>query len=312
MQAPSPQVPKPTFESTDFQSWFETVRTNDAASNYVNLRLRARDSAHWQNVRPTITKYLEWAHADARRIFHDNLAITLDPRGGRSPVEYPGSLPLMTRKGYFGEVFCGILAEAEQVHTDDEWMVPIFLFRLHSQAEEYLMRLLTGEPAGSAVVGRTGSDNLALSLNGDGTVKAILSAEAKCYEAFNTTKAREALTGLSAQAAVPVSLGQLKRMLSEIDQEGFETTILHLEKIIKNARQSTVPRKDLLVLIFEDPKIQNYDSPRISVAEKTANYTAPRPLQVVEVHLPGAGTLIEELYASLYTQPRNVQNAAAH
>ncbi|MBA2491353.1 MAG: hypothetical protein H0V34_06470 [Gammaproteobacteria bacterium] len=44
------------------------------------------------------------------------------------------------------------------------------------------MRLITGEPAAGTIVGRTGSDNLALSLNGDGTVKAILGAEAKCYD----------------------------------------------------------------------------------------------------------------------------------
>jgi hypothetical protein len=285
---------------------------DDAASKYVNFRLRARDNARWQNLRPTISQYLEWAHADARRIFHESLGITLDPRGGRPPVEYPNSLPVTTHKGYFGEVFCGILAEAGQVHVEDEWVVPVFLFRLHNQAEEYLMRLITGEQASGTIVGRTGSDNLALSLNGDGTVKAILGGEAKCYESFNTTKARKALTNLGAQAAVPVSLGQLKRLLAEIDSEVFEATILDLERIIKNARQPTVPRHDLLVLIFEDPKIRDYSAPRISVAEKTANYFADRPLQVVEVHLPGAGALIEELYAGLYGSIQNTTDATAH
>jgi len=300
---------KPKFGSTDFENWFETVRTDDAAGNYANFRLCARDNARWQNLRPTIAQYLEWAHADARRIFHDDLGITLDPRGGRSPVEYPGSLPLTTCKGYFGEVFCGILAEAGQVHAEDEWTVPIFLFRLHTQAEEYLMRLITGEPAAGNIVGRTGSDNLALSLKADGSVKAILAGEAKCYAKFNVTKALEALAGLGAQAAVPVSLGQLKRLLAELDPEGFEATILDIERIIKHARQPTVPRHDLLVLIFEDPAIKDYNAPRISVAEKTANYAGGRPLQVVEVHLPGAGALIAELYSGLYA---NISDAAAH
>ncbi|MGI8740014.1 MAG: hypothetical protein ACR2KU_10405 [Gammaproteobacteria bacterium] len=80
---------KPTFGSTDFDNWFETVRTDDAAGNYVNFRLRARDATRWQNLRPTIAQYLEWAHADARRIFPEDLGITLDPRGGRPPVEIP-------------------------------------------------------------------------------------------------------------------------------------------------------------------------------------------------------------------------------
>jgi hypothetical protein len=309
---PDGSFPKPTFEPADFDDWFETVRADDAAAKYVNFRLRAREVARWQKLRPTITKYLEWAHADARRIFHDSLGITLDPRGGRPPVEYPGSLPLKARKGYFGEVFCGILADSGRVHADDEWRVPIFLFRLHTQAEEYLMRLITGEPAAGTIVGRTGSDNLALSLNGDGTVKAILGAEAKCYDEFNITKARKALADLGTQAVVPVSLGQLKRLLAEIDRDTFEATILDLEKIIKNARQTTVQRHDLLVLIFEDPKIKTYNAPRISVVEVETNYVAKRPLQVVEVHLPGAGALIEELYADLYANPPNSPDAAAH
>lgn len=297
---PDGEFPKPEFGSADFERWFETARTDDPGGNYVNFRLCARDAADWRNLRPTIAQYLEWAHADARRVFHDSLGITLDPRGGRPPVEYPGSLPLATRKGYFGEVFCGILAEAGRVHAEDEWTVPLFLFRLHTQAEEYLMRLITGEPVGGAIVGRTGSDSLALAIKPDGSVRAILAEEAKCYAAFNVTKAREALSGLGAQAAVPVSLGQLKRLLAEIDPESFEATILDLEKIIKSASQSTVPRRDLLVLIFEDPGIKNYDTPRISAAEKAANYAAHRPLEVVEAHFPGVEALIEELYADLY------------
>ncbi|MBA2491352.1 MAG: hypothetical protein ACR2KU_10395 [Gammaproteobacteria bacterium] len=108
-----------------------------------------------------------------------------------------------------------------------------------------------------------------------------------------------------------MSLGQLKRLLAEIDPEGFEATILDLERIIKRARQSPVPRHDLLVLIFENPAIKNYNAPRISIAEKNTNYAGGRPLQVVEVHLPGAGALIEELYAGLYANTLNTPDAAA-
>jgi hypothetical protein len=301
---PLPSIRKPAFGPADFGNWFETVETADVTSNYVHSRLAARDEASWQSLRPTIANYLEWAHADARDIFHDSLSISLDPRGGENSIEYPRNLPLQTRKGYFGEVFCGMLAESGQVHTDLAWTVPIFLFRLHTQAEEYLMRLITGEPAAANIVGRTGSDNLALCLNADGSINAILASEAKCYETFNITKAREALSGLGTQAPVPVSLGQLKRLLVEMDPEGFEPTILCLETIIKNARNPTIPRHDLLVLIFEDPNIKIYDQPRISLEEKTANYVGGRPLQIVEVHLPIAGALIEELYAGLYSNKK--------
>ena len=300
---------KPTFGPSDFGNWFETEREEHTDDDYVNYRLRVRDVKHWQNLHPTITQYFEWAHADARCIFHENLCATLDPRGGSSLPEYPRSLPQKTRKGYFGEVFCGILADTGQVHSHLNWRVPICLFRLHTQAEEYLMRLITGEPAAQTIVGRTGSDNLALSLNQDGTLRAIMGAEAKCYETFNTTKAKKALSDLGAQATVPVSLGQLKRLLLEIDSNGFGATILDLEKIIKNARQSTVPRFDLLVLIFEDPAIKTYTSPRISVTEKNENYTGGRPLQIVEVHLPGAGMFIDALYAGLYANVQSDLNA---
>src|SRR5271154_4743902 len=95
---PDATFPKPTFGSNDLENWFETVRMDDAAGKYVNFRLRARDAARWQSIRPIITQYIEWAHAGPRRCFHDSLGISLDPRGGRPPVEYPGSLPLATRK----------------------------------------------------------------------------------------------------------------------------------------------------------------------------------------------------------------------
>src|SRR5712691_3617933 len=89
VHVPPLESAKPTFRSTDFDNWFETVRMDDAATDYVNFRLRAREVARWQNLRPMIAQYLEWAHADARQVFHADLGITLDPRGGPSPVEYP-------------------------------------------------------------------------------------------------------------------------------------------------------------------------------------------------------------------------------
>lgn len=261
-------------------------------------------------MRPTVLAYFEQAHADARQCFCAALGLSLDPRVIKPAVDYPASLPIQTKKGYFGEVFCGILAEGGKVAGEKKWTVPIFLFRLHQQAEEFLFRLITGEAVADQIPGRTGSDCLALALDTGGEIEAILAAEAKCYEKFNITKAHEALCDLGSQAAVPVSLPQLKRLLMEIGRERYEPTILALERIISSARQPIVPRRDLMVFIFEDPAVQQYTTPRISVADVAAHHGNGRPLQVVEVHLPGAESLIKRLYEDLY-QGRESADAAA-
>jgi hypothetical protein len=262
-------------------------------------------------VRPLVIAYLERAHLDARDYFHGALGQGLDPRGGDYAITYPSSLPLGTKKGYFGEVFCGMLAEVGQVDGGEEWTVPIFLFRLHHAAEEYLMRLITGEQVAEEMPGRTGSDCLALALTADASVQAILSAESKCYETFNVTKAKEAIADVGAQAGIPVSLPQLKRLLAEIHPEHYQATILALEKIITAAHQPAVPRRDLVVFIFEDPNVRDYTAPRITLADVQREYRCrcDRRLQVVEVHLPGAGDLIPRLYDALY---RSGEVADAH
>jgi hypothetical protein len=286
----------------DFEVWFDAGSSREPDGLYTHLRLRARDAQRWAEVRPAVIAYFERAHADARDYFHEALGVSLDPRGGDHVIDYPSSLPLGTKKGYFGEVFCGMLAEAEQVAGGEDWEVPIFLFRLHHAAEEYLTRLITGEAVAVDMPGRTGSDCLALALAQDGSIEAILSAESKCHETFNITIAKQAIAALGTQAGVPVSLPQLKRLLAELDAERYKPTILALERLITVARQPTVPRRDLIVFIFEDPAVHDYAAPRITVADIQGHYrcNCDRRLQVVEVHLPGAGALIEQLYDGLY------------
>src|SRR5258708_4404273 len=98
--------------SSNLADWFEVRASAPGPDNYVNVRLRARGAEHWRRVRPSVTSYCERAHADARQCFHNAIGLSLDPRGGGPRVEYPRSLPLQMKKAYFGEVFCGMLAEA--------------------------------------------------------------------------------------------------------------------------------------------------------------------------------------------------------
>lgn len=51
-------------------------------------------------------------------------------------------IPLVTRKGLFGEVMAGLVTESYTLVGEHDWCVPIFLFRHHEDARNYLFSLV--------------------------------------------------------------------------------------------------------------------------------------------------------------------------
>ena len=286
----------------DLISWFHTFdQSGDLGSNFAHLRAVQQDVNGWHCVRDKLRKYLEDAHRDARDFFHSDLCLSLDPFGSQTPsFSYPNSMPEDAQLGFFGEAFCGIISSAIQIVGHLTWTVPVFLFRLHNAAGEHLHRLIYGDPVPPSIAGRTGSDFIALCLDGDRRVTAVLSGEAKCHTTFNLTHARAALEGLGEQGATPVSLGQLKRVLGDLPARLWGETVRSIESILMT--RAAVSRYDLFVYIFENPKLVNYVSPRLPQATAQTTHGMKRPLQIVEVWIPDLGTLVETIYQELYTQ----------
>src|SRR5258708_27178695 len=89
-----------------------------------------------------LTLYVQKAHEDAKQHLRKPLGISLDPLGAPIEVDpaegYPQLFDMRTLKGYFGEVFAGLIAEHCAPFGEKTWKVPAFLFRFHDVAFQHL------------------------------------------------------------------------------------------------------------------------------------------------------------------------------
>src|SRR4051794_20029460 len=87
------------------------------ASSTYRHRLLVEDSAHWDSIKPRIKEYFRTAHSDAIRRIKKLTGTSLHPLNksvkAKDPLaKYPHKLDQAARKGYFGEVFCCLIAES--------------------------------------------------------------------------------------------------------------------------------------------------------------------------------------------------------
>lgn len=286
-------------ERSDLESWFDLAHTQDTSGSCRHTWCVQTDTGRWRSCLPKLVRYFEHAHHDARTCFLASLGINLDPLGGDGPA-YPNDLPHDTKRGYFGEALCGIIAEQLDVIGGDRWIVPAFLFRFHEEARLYLTRLVIGEGVGKSITGRTGSDFIALCVDANGNITKYLVAEAKCHKTFNATKCARALNKLGNEASTPVSLPQLAEILKDADTHVNAPIVASINDIFINKKLRSIQRVDLFLYGFDDPGVKRYDTVRVTPDLKEANYKANRPLHIFEVHIPDGSELVTELYNGMY------------
>src|SRR2546423_11411681 len=96
-----------------FSGWLMSRVTN-GFNGYRHHSLKERPSK--QNAAIAALKaYVYGAHEDARKYFRGPAEISLDPFGSTSSFDpargYPETLESQTLKGYFGEIFAGLVIE---------------------------------------------------------------------------------------------------------------------------------------------------------------------------------------------------------
>jgi hypothetical protein len=106
--------------------------TNKIDADYGHLLLEQQAPIDPAELRP----YFESAHLDAREVFHGDAGLDLHPDAGApgAHAQYPACLPPTARRGLFGEVLCGLVTEQYGFVGDEEWTIPVFLFRHHADA----------------------------------------------------------------------------------------------------------------------------------------------------------------------------------
>lgn len=241
-----------------------------------------------------LTIYIQKAHEDARNRLRRLAQNSLDPLGFVPPVDpakgYPERLHLQTLKGYFGEIFAGLVAEHFSPFGIDDWKIPAYLFRFHLtefQQLEYMRQ--TGEQA-DIRPGRTGDDCLAFQMNNEGQIVHSLYCEAKCTKNHSTEMVADAHEKVS--KSVIVDIPQLVEVLQDSgdpNAANWINALLQLQFGVNPKHE----RYDLVSYVCSPPIRKEYwlptDAPHLK-------YTAKRKLEAVEAYLPNVEVLIRQVY----------------
>lgn len=270
--------------------------------------------------------YFESAHLDAREYFHRQIAIDLHPDAGAPGAHacYPNCLPPTARRGLFGEVMAGMITEAFQRNFvgGHAWRIPIFLFRYHADVEAYLWSLAREPEREREIFGRFGSDFIGLSLNGDGEVARFIAGEAKWRGRLTESVVGTLMHGpweedeetgerarsgrgvwfeVNRDTPVPHGLRQLQRLLELRDPDGFQATILSIDRAVL-LDAAPLPRTNLVLIAGNGARNRETSDVLIGWEATPEEYTAPHDLQVVELILTDGAELIDGLYTTLWQE----------
>jgi hypothetical protein len=273
-----------------------------------------------------LVPYFESAHGDARAFFHEQMGIELHPDADApgAHATYPSCLPPITRRGLFGEVMAGMLAENYEFVGGHAWHIPVFLFRYHEDAEQCLFALARDEGRKREIYGRRGSDFLALALDDDGEVIRFIAGEAKWRKALQPAVVHELMHGkevtnkktgvtknngrgiwalVNKDIPAPHGLRQLQRLLRENDPEGYSAAILSLDRVLVMRGAQPLARTNLILIAGNDVPSRKSKTSLVPWEKLPADYTAPHDLQVVEVILNDGEAVIDGVYDALWAAP---------
>jgi hypothetical protein len=239
------------------------------------------------------------AHNDARLRLRKVLDISLHPldeEEGFDPAEgYPELFDMTTLKGYFGEVFAGLIAENFFPFEEKGWKVPAYSFRYHEIAFDQLeMHRLTGEKL-KTIPGRTGDDCLAFVLDSNNKIVKVLFCEAKCTASHNEGMISDAHNKISSKNLIPVEIRRIIDILRDYGDSESLKWIQSLRELYINGQQCE--RYDLVSYVCGKSPVK--PKTRISwipLDMPHKKYIGERNLEAVEIHLTDVEDLIKEIY----------------
>lgn len=247
----------------------------------------------------------------------------------RDVTQYPNALPPISRRGLFGEVVSGLVTQAYKYVGEHEWLVPVFLFRNHEDARNYLFQLVRDPEREREVQGRRGDDFIAICVDADGKVTRFIAGEAKWRANWTPFERDRVMLGKSLidpatkmavrdadgnivrdgrgvwfeiNRALPVPAGvrQLQEILEECAKEEFENVIESLDRILLPANPDPSERTDLILLAGGTGPWRQRSFPLLPWAQTPPEYTAGRDLQVIELMLNDGDELIDAIYDQLW------------
>ncbi|MBF2066060.1 MAG: DEAD/DEAH box helicase [Calothrix sp. C42_A2020_038] len=278
-------------------SWLSDSVSESEDKRYIH-RLIKENLSQRDLILDELISIVQKAHDDARYRLRKLAGNSLAPFENSSVIDptegYPERLHLQSLKGYFGEIFAGIIAENFAPFGEDDWEVPVFLFRVHLvefQQLEFLNQ--TGETAKKRP-GRTGDDCLAFRRNSEGVIISSLACEAKCTANHQTNMISEAHEKASAANIKPVDIPQLIEILQDYENSFASEWVDALRHLWLGKVEKNYQRYDLISYICGQHPIKN--TTWISTETAHKNYTGERRLEAVEIHLHDVEKLIKAVY----------------
>ena len=271
------------------------------------------DLNYRNDIIPQLQSVITEAHKDANNHLKDLKVDSLDPlnefnftENTSSSDKYPHDLNLTTLKGYFGEIFAGIIAENFDSHGERNWEVPAFPFRFHNVAFEQLEMIVQTEEEAGIIPGRTGDDCLAFLRNDQGEITKSLICEAKCTSTHQTKMIREAHKKQNTSNPKPVIIGQLIDILKSSTNSDSKQWINSLtELLLNNNPLNGYERCDLVSYICGLPPVKA-STVIIPKDKPHSEYKENRRLEAVEIHLHDVDGLIADVYNKQeYFQAKN-------
>lgn len=283
-------------------------RVYDSQDKRYRHRVVQEYPSRRDQILPELTKYIQKAHNDARYRLRRLAQNPLDPLGFTPSVDpakgYPELLHIQTLKGYFGEIFAGLIAEFLSPFEIDGWKVPAYLFRFHLtefQQLEYMRQ--TGQNAHKRP-GRTGDDCLAFLMNSEGKIVRSLYCEAKCTADHDTAMIADAHEKVS--QSVIVDIPQLVEVLRDSNDPDAAKWINALLELQFGKPHLAYERYDLVSYVCRAPKRSGMWLPSDKPHPK---YTADRKLEAVEIHLPDVEKLIRLVYGKEEEEEKELAQA---
>jgi hypothetical protein len=276
--------------------WLTPERTASTRRRYAH-QLVCEDRAQWADILSDVQSYFRGAHDDAIRHMRGLAGISLYPLRRRAQADparnYPCRLHSTVLKGYFGEVFAGLLAENIPVAGRTDWEVPAFLFRNHRLPFQQLERYRqTGQLPGP-IPGRFGDDCLGFRRNARGTIVAVLFCESKCTAGHDTTMVADAHQKLSDGVAVDVL--QLIEILADRDTPESAAWVNALRRLHLTLPDTTCERVDLVCYVCGQHPAQSDSWLRRDRPHPTYT-TNDRHLEAIEVHLHDVNEKVAAVY----------------
>ncbi|WP_414619103.1 DEAD/DEAH box helicase [Calothrix sp. CCY 0018] len=278
--------------------WLSNLTTQSKNHQYTHRLLKENLDQRDANLDELIL-IVQKAHDDTRNRLRKSAANSLNPFEDSCDIDlaegYPERLHMQTLKGYFGEIFAGIIAENFAIFELNDWEVPAFLFRFHEVAFQHLELIKqTGELA-KKQPGRTGDDCLAFRRNSKGIIIASLICEAKCTANHNANMISEAHEKSSIANIIPVDTLRLIQILQDCSNSYSFEWVEALQTLrLKNLDKKNYERCDLVSYVCGQHPIRNKNW--ISTNKAHDKYTANRKLEAVEIHLHDVENLIKAVY----------------